>query len=193
MDNKGSVRTFENFATRRGTERALDVMKKFPDTGNPNSASMVTLCGRNGTGKTHLMEALGHRLLGEDIAVRYAFVPDLLDALRGTYADDSEDTAQAIFDSYQAAEVLLLDDVTEERVTEYAREQITRLVDGRYRAGNPLVVSTNLTLEQMGRTDLWGPRLADRLFDGRNPRVEVVELDCDSYRTGTKWPVLRRM
>ena len=151
---------------------------------------MVTLSGPNGTGKTHLMEALGWRLLAEDVGVRYAFVPDLLDQLRASYAGDSGETAQAILGRCQTAEVLLLDDIMELRVTEFAAEQITRLVDDRYRSGTPLVVSTNLTLDLMDR--VWGSRLADRLFDDRS--VDVVYLRCSSYRTGTLWqpPQTRR-
>ena len=69
---------------------------------------------------------------------------------------------------------------------------MTSLVDERYRRQRPLVVSTNLTPAQMGNPDLWGPTLADRLFDSWNPGVRVVHLNCSSYRTGMKWPALGR-
>ena len=181
-----NAKTFDDFCPRNGTGQAAETMRKFPN----GTRSMVTLSGPNGTGKTHLMEALGWRLLAEDVGVRYAFVPDLLDQLRASYAGDSGETAQAILGRCQTAEVLLLDDIMELRVTEFAAEQIIRLVDDRYRNGTPLVVSTNLTLDLMDR--VWGSRLADRLFDDRS--VDVVYLRCASYRTGTLWqpPQTRR-
>ena len=175
-------KSFHDFFARNGTETALESVRKFPQK---DGASMLTLCGPNGTGKTHLMVALGLRLLAEDVAVRYAFVPDLLDELRSCYGDQADETAEQVLARYRGAEVLLLDDIAEWRVTEFAAEKIGQLVDDRYRNGTPLVVSTNMTLQPMAR--LWGPRLADRVFDGRNPQVDVVYLNCESHRTGTKW------
>ena len=183
-----NVKTFDDFVVRSGAETALEVMRSFPT----NETFLITLSGRNGTGKTHLMEALGHRLLDEDVMVRYVYVPDLLEELRSGYDDSSGFTAQMVYERHQAAEVLLLDDLPDRRVTEFAVDQMTRLVDERYRHQRPLVVSTNLTAETMGSHGLWGPRLADRLFDSWNPGVRVVHLNCASYRTGMKWPALGR-
>ena len=131
------------------------------------------------------MEAIGHAILERSVPVKYAFVPDLLEQFRESYVTEGE-TSEDIYRRHQRAEVLLLDDITEKRVTPLAADVITRLVDERYRTERPLVVSTNLSMEVMGREDLWGPRLADRLFD--DTRATVVYFQCESYRTGKKWP-----
>ena len=177
--------TFANWETRPGTEKAWALMERFPDPAGP---SMVTLCGLNGTGKSHLMQALGYRLLDQGVQVCYAFIPDLLEEVRSGYADASEVTAQAIYKRFSTAEVLLLDDLPDKRVTPFAVELIGRLVDERYREKKPLVLSTNLDSATAGRQDLWGARVADRLFAHSSPEVETVFLTCPSYRTGISWP-----
>lgn len=45
--------------------------------------------------------------------------------------------------------LLIIDDFGMERGTEYALEQIYNIVDSRYRSRKPLIVTTNLTLEEL--------------------------------------------
>ena len=45
--------------------------------------------------------------------------------------------------------LLIIDDFGMERGTEYALEQIYNIVDSRYRSRKPLIVTTNLTLDEI--------------------------------------------
>lgn len=45
--------------------------------------------------------------------------------------------------------LLILDDFGMERQTEYALEQVFNIVDARYRSGQPLIVTTNLSLSEL--------------------------------------------
>ena len=49
--------------------------------------------------------------------------------------------------------LLIIDDFGMERGTEYGLEQVFNVIDSRYRSGKPLIVTTNLTLD-----DLRNPR-----------------------------------
>lgn len=53
-----------------------------------------------------------------------------------------------------------------ERSTDYALEKVYGIIDNRYRAKKPLILTTNLTLRQMQEaTDIRYTRIYDRIFE----------------------------
>ena len=59
-----------------------------------------------------------------------------------------------------------IDDFGMERGTEYALEQIYSIVDSRYRSQKPLIVTTNLTLDEIRHPqDTAHARIYDRLLE----------------------------
>lgn len=62
--------------------------------------------------------------------------------------------------------LLMIDDLGAERETEYALEQIYAVIDERYKAKKPLIVTTNLTLEQLKNPeDIVHKRIYDRIIE----------------------------
>ena len=173
-------RTFENFEVRAGTEGCYTASREFA-SGDPGYAGL-TITGPVGNGKSHLLQAIGWEMMPQGYAVKYVCVGDLLQKLRDTYDPASQVQFASLWDSYQRASVLLLDDLTENpRPTPWAQGQMERLVDSRYRDGSPWVITTNLTLEVMA--EVWGWRVADRIFDEHSGIVRVVYNTAKSYRT----------
>lgn len=146
---------------------------------------ILTLSGRNGSEKTHLLETVGRMSLEAGYLVRYEYVPVLLDNLRAAYEDDAEVKFAGRWAMYGRAELLLLDDLGAEKGSEWATEKLTALVAERYRTGGMLAVATNLTFDQAAES--LGYRLADRLWDERTGKVCSVTISADSYRTGRAW------
>ena len=75
----------------------------------------------------------------------------------------------------------IIDDLGVERNTEYAMEQMFTVIDSRYRSKKPLIVTTNLKLEEIKNPpDLAHARIYDRIlercapviFSGKNSREE---------------------
>ena len=177
---EGLPRTFESFQVRPGTYQGLSAARRFTE---PDCAyHILTMVGRYGSGKTHLLEALARRMLESGHYVRYEYVPVFLDDLRATYEEDAEVKFPERWAMYARAPVLLLDDLGAEKTTEWAAEKLTALVAERYRTGGRLVVATNLDFDQMA--EKVGNRIADRLFDDRTGKVLSVTLTTSSYRTG---------
>lgn len=48
-----------------------------------------------------------------------------------------------------SCDLLIVDDFGMERQTDYAREQVFNIIDGRYLARKPLIVTTNLSLHEL--------------------------------------------
>ena len=62
--------------------------------------------------------------------------------------------------------LLILDDLGMERQTEYSREQIFNIVDGRYLAHKPMIITTNLTLTQLKSPETMAEqRIYDRVLE----------------------------
>lgn len=62
--------------------------------------------------------------------------------------------------------LLIIDDLGAERETDYALEQVYAVIDERYKALNPLIVTTNLSIEELKNpTDIRYKRIYDRVIE----------------------------
>ena len=153
----------------------------------------LVLRGGTGCGKTHLAAAIAHRLLERGVPVRFINVPDLLDELRAAFSPDAETSYEERFWALREAPVLILDDLGAQQSTPWAQEKLFQLLDWRYNARRPTVITTNLPLEA------FEPRLRSRLQDAR--LVEIVTILAPDFRRGGRpgspelniLPLLREM
>ena len=91
----------------------------------------------------------------------------------------------------QSEMLLIIDDFGMERGTEYGLEQVFNVIDSRYRSGKPLIVTTNLTLDDLHNPeDTAHSRIYDRLlsmcvpvrFTGDNFRQETAQRKMESMK-----------
>tara|TARA_R100000315_G_C5234352_1_gene145660 strand:- start:2617 stop:3474 length:858 start_codon:yes stop_codon:yes gene_type:complete len=168
--------TFENFTSRVGTTEGFEAAIDFTVG---NTAPILMLLGGTGTGKTHLIEAIGRQYLAQGSTVRYELVAHLLEKARAAVRIGAEED---VFTPSYKANLLLLDDIGLEKPSTWVAEQISALVDERYRNKRLLVLGTNCTYIQL--KDSYGERLASRLFDTASGTVAQVYLNCSDYRAG---------
>jgi DNA replication protein DnaC len=175
--NDTPKRSFGNFDLNiKGTEQAHDAALAFARDGKPD---ILVICGTTGSGKSHLLEAVGRYLLDKKERVRYEQAAGLIDRLRASFADQTE---VDLTDWYNRFPVLLIDEFGGERRTEYADEKLTRLVESRIMWGGRLVVATNQTYEDVLEVN---PRIASRLWDvSEGSKAKVVALTCGDHRKG---------
>ena len=84
---------------------------------------------------------------------------------------------QEYMDSLDKFDLIVIDDLASERDTEYMGEMVQSIIDARYRAGKPLIVTTNLTSAELKRpSDIRKERIYSRLFEMCIP-VEVIGKD----------------
>jgi DNA replication protein DnaC len=179
LPSGGTTRTFDNFLGRPGTDDMLAAARRFADRQGPR---MLVLVGQTGTGKSHLLEAIGRQALESGRTVRYDLSPRFLNRLRHTYDSDSGDDLHDLMAWYQRRDTVLLDDIGMESTTDWAREQLTTLVQERHNSGGWMVLATNLNKTAM--SDRMGDRLASRLYAGNPnlPEVAVVVNTAEDYR-----------
>jgi len=140
--------------------------------GNLSWGNILVLAGPTGVGKTHLALATAWEWFEDGFTVLFARVDDLLDHLRQGYDDGSYHQRLELV---RRCQLLVLDDLGTEHAKDWAGEKIDRIVDWRYIARIPLVVTTNAKSEDLA------PRVASRLSD-HNCSV-IVQMDAEDYRT----------
>jgi len=178
--------TFSNFQVLPHLEGVMDMIQPFRDNPKEWEQPILTLVGGVGSGKSHLLQALGWALLRAEVIVKYVFVPDFLQTLRDTMPNDSATNFEEVYGPLKKASVVLLDDVGFERPTPFAQEIIGRVVDNAHQGEGRLVITTNIEPWEGDGKRLLGQRLHDRMFDAHSGRVQVVHTGNVSFRTSTE-------
>jgi DNA replication protein DnaC len=146
--------TFDSFNSRgrmglgeqqqESIERAFNQARTYANS----TKGWLLIQGRYGVGKTHLAAAIANECASRGIPTLFLTVPDLLDSLRASYnADDT--TFKERFEQIRGAPLLILDDFGTHSATEWAREKLFQILNYRYINQLPLVVTSNLALEEI--------------------------------------------
>src|SRR5262249_40504121 len=112
----------------------------------------LLLMGSCGSGKTHLAVATLRGLLHKGADALFYDFRDFLDELRASYGPDRERSEEAILHRVFTAEVLVLDEIGSEKLTDWVREIVHRVIIRRYNDERLTICTTNyLDPELLGR------------------------------------------
>ena len=122
----------------------------------------LLLWGDVGTGKSFIAGCIANALLDKGVPVIMTNFARLLNKLTDMYSGDRN----AYIDSFKRYPLMIIDDLGVERNSEFAREQVFSVIDSRYRSQLPMIVTTNLSLEELkDPTDLSRSRIYDRVLE----------------------------
>lgn len=125
----------------------------FPQMKRENRG--LLLFGSVGTGKTFTAACIANALIEQGFPVVMTSLVKLIDG-----------GADELCRRMAAIDLLILDDLGAERSTDYALEKVYNVVDSRYRAGLPVIYTTNLTLEELKHpADIRLARIYDRVLE----------------------------
>lgn len=162
-------------------QRYVDNFKEFRKNGKG-----LLLFGTVGTGKTFISACIANALIDRGYPVLMTNFARIANTVSGMWEGKQE-----YYDSLNDYQLLVLDDLAAERKTEYMSEIVFNVIDARYRAGLPLIVTTNLTSEELKHpADISYQRTFSRLLemcvpvkvDGKDKRLEKMKADFQPMR-----------
>lgn len=164
MDGKFRESTFEAFRPTKHNARNLKLCKRyasgFEEMLVKNQGLLFT--GNVGVGKTFAAACIANYLLDHCIPVVMTSFVKILELAQGFRGDEEERYIRRM----NTAKLLIIDDLGAERSTDFALEKVYNIIDSRYRAGLPMILTTNLTLAEMKEaTDIRYSRIYDRIFE----------------------------
>ena len=151
-------RTFDTFQITNSNRKAFTVCKEYadtfekkrPGTNNPDPGrNGLFITGPKGIGKTHLAAAIANQIMNQGTAVICKTMIDLLDGIRTTFDPATQTTSSSVLAIYKDVPLLIIDDIGKEPPTEWAISTIYNIINGRYEALMPTIVTTNYTDEQL--------------------------------------------
>lgn len=169
-------------------ERITKAMQRYVD----NFAELrkigkgLLLYGSIGTGKTYAACEVANALIDKGYPVYVTNFSRVLNTLQGTFEK------QDFIDELNRYQLLVIDDLGIERETAFAKEQVFNVIDARYRAGLPMIITTNLTIDDIKKPQNIGDsRIYDRILEkcfpievtGQSRRRKAVINEYDEMRS----------
>lgn len=129
--------------------------------------------GNVGTGKTFASACISNKLIEARKMVMVLSIGLYMNKLLREWAEAENDVLKRV----RECDLLVIDDLGVEKITEYVKDKVFMLIDTRYRTGKPVIVTTNLVLtnkelktqEQLDAKlsieSRFGSRISDRLAE----------------------------
>jgi len=195
MGSRFLRRTFATFQITPGNKRAHKAAKTYADTfvsmlpsrQNPEPGrNGLFITGPKGTGKTHLAAAIANQLMNQGTPVICMTMIDLLERIKRTYASARDDEG-SVLTLYKTVPLLIIDDMGKEPPTEWAVSTIYNIINGRYEAYLPTVVTTNyddaMLITRMTPATTKDPLTAESTVDRLREMCVGIPITGPSWRS----------
>ena len=145
--------------------------------------------GDVGTGKSYAAACIANALLEMRIPVLMTNFSKMLNQMGGLYSEERF----SYISSLSGFSLLIIDDLGIERSTDYAKEQVYSIIDERYKSGLPVIVTTNLTIEDLRcPSQLADARIYSRILEMCTP-VHVAGSDRRTAAGKSKQEILKEV
>ena len=180
MDKKFENLYFSSLQQTKFNERPLKIAHRYVERFDLmyQKCQGMLFYGPPGTGKSYLAAAIANELIEmQKSIIMTSFVKIL----------DKTAESESLVDSLNQADLLIIDDLGAERETSYALERVYNVIDSRYRANKPMLLTTNLGVDELKNSDnIQYRRVYDRILEICYP----VEFTGPSWRrkeAGTRY------
>lgn len=174
-------RDFRNYrADTEGQKKALLVAEKYATSFDERlrHGGGLVLCGKPGTGKTHLSAAIANHVIRQfGRSVLFTTVMRSVRRVKDTYSRTSQKTEAEVVAEFVLPDLLILDEIGVQFGSETEKLIMFDILNGRYEQVKPTILLSNLTESELA--DYIGTRTLDRMKEGGGL---VLAFDWDSYR-----------
>jgi len=167
---------FDNYEVTEDNRKGYVFAKKYVENFNVmlKKNQGIMFYGNPGTGKSYTAAAIASELQKNLHTVLMTSFVKVLQEL-GNFDKKYDEQIEKL----NWPKLLILDDFGSERTTDFAVEKLYNVIDGRYRSGKPLIITTNVEFGEMKTCkDMRYRRIYDRIFEMCFP----VKIDGLSWR-----------
>ena len=122
----------------------------------------LLLWGNVGAGKSYFAACVANGLIDNGVPVLMTNFTRIVNAMTGFENKEKN----VYIDSFNDYKLLVIDDLGAERQTDFAQEIVYQTIDGRYKNGQPVVITTNLSLDEIKNPqNITCRRIYDRILE----------------------------
>lgn len=178
--NRHEKSSFDNFLpVNERAAHCLNACKSFVENWEENrkAGTGLIMCGRPGTGKTHLSVAIasGVTSLG-DFHVLRTTPQRIVRAFRRAWNGEGDFTETEVLDIYTSCDLLIIDEIGVQYASLSERNILFEIINDRYEWMAPTILISNFPDTQLD--DYLGARAMDRMLSVN----ELLAFDWESQR-----------
>ncbi|MBE7025377.1 MAG: AAA family ATPase [Ruminococcaceae bacterium] len=165
---------------RKNMESILNTCRHFAVNFEKHSDSLL-LYGNSGLGKTFLSSAIANDLLSRGISVLYQSAGQIVELLSDArFGRNESETRSVLKAQLLKADLLIIDDLGTEFMNSMTEADIFSVVNGRILAEKSTIISTNLSLSDIGR--VYSERMLSRIL-GHYVKLHFYGSDIRNIRS----------
>lgn len=136
--------------------------RRYADTFNPAEPYGLLMYGGVGTGKSYMAAAVANRVIDRGFTALVTDIGTVATVMESSFGQRESNLKRIL-----GYDLLVIDDIGAQRSTEYMMQHVYSVIDGRYRQGRPMVITTNLSAEGIAaaRGNTAWNRIFDRVFE----------------------------
>lgn len=177
-----------NFSNDDGeSERIMRIAKNYVENFEKmrGDGKGLLFFGSVGGGKTFAAACIANAVIDKCFSCKMTNFAQIANTVQGMF-----DGRQEYYDGLMKYDLLVIDDLSAERKTEYMQEIVFNVIDSRYRSGLPLIVTSNLTSEELRNPAVVTyQRIFSRLFEmcvpievkGKDRRKQILKDTFGEY------------
>ena len=146
----------EEGGARRNMERIFNRVKEYAENFSERSGNLL-FTGGTGVGKTFLSSAVARHVIDKGFSVVYDSIANIIDEFEAVKFNKKPIN----LDKYDTCDLLIIDDLGTELVTQYSESVVYTLLNNRINMRKPMIVSTNIDGERMG--EIYSQSIVSRL------------------------------
>lgn len=171
----------------RHNPQLSDSMKQYAERFSEyrkNNNGLI-LYGDTGRGKTYLAACIANAVIDKGYRVYMTNFSQAANNVQATW------DKQEYIDAICGYDLLIIDDLGVERKSEYMQEIVYNIIDARYRKGGPIIITTNLTPDELNKpADIGYARIYERLLERCLP-VKVDGINRRRQKASQEWQTMR--
>lgn len=180
-------KTFEAYQPQNESQqKALALSKYYAEQFQDQlkNGQNILFQGTFGTGKTHLAAAIRKFVASNHYTVLFMSLPDYLDKVKLKFNDDQKaiSDSEKILKMAKDAELLILDDVGANRMTDFEVSELFKLVDAR--RGKCTIYTTNYSSKDFTSANVNGRKNMElhRVFSRMMEHTKPIVIKGDDHR-----------